>query len=107
ESEALAALDEFIEKHPDRQEIDASRMMRVRVLLFLDKVTEARRSLDALLKSDRVKDDKEAEEFLRGQLENLDWIGRKLPDFKLADLTGQVRSSADYEGKPTLLFVWD
>lgn len=107
ESEALAALDEFIEKHPDRQEIDASRMMRVRVLLFLDKVTEARRSLEALLKSDRVKDDKEAEEFLRGQLENLDWIGRKLPDFKLADLTGQVRSSADYEGKPTLLFVWD
>lgn len=107
ENEALAALDEFIDKHSERQEADSARMMRVRTLLFLDKTADARRSLEALLKSERVKGDEDAAEFLRVQLENLDWIGKKLPAFKLADLAGQLRDSADYEGKPTLLFVWD
>lgn len=107
EKEALAALDEFIDKHPDRQEADAARMMRVRALLFLDKPADARRSLELLLKSESVKEDKEAGEFLRAQLENLDWVGQKLPEFKLADVGGQPRSNTDYEGKPTLLFVWD
>lgn len=107
EKDALAALDEFIEKHPERQEADSARMMRVRTLLFLDRPAEARRTLETLLKSGRVKNDEDAEQFLRNQLENLDWIGKRLPAFKLADLAGQVRSDTDYEGKPTLVFVWD
>ncbi|MCB9894299.1 MAG: redoxin domain-containing protein [Planctomycetes bacterium] len=107
EKDALAALDEFIEKHADRQEADACRMMRVRTLLFLDRVEAAKKSLDALLKSDRAKEDPEAEEFLQVQRDNLDWVDRKLPDFSLADLKGTVHKTAEYEGKPTLLLIWD
>jgi peroxiredoxin len=107
EKDALAALDEFIKEHAERQEADVCRMMRVRVLLFMDKVSDAKSSLDALIKSDRAKEDDAAKEFLQGQRDNLDWIGRKLPDFSLADLKGTMHKTADYEGKPTLLLVWD
>ncbi|MCA8914520.1 MAG: redoxin domain-containing protein [Planctomycetes bacterium] len=104
---ALAALDEFIDKHGDRQEADACRMMRVRLLLFMDKVADAKNSLDALIKSERAKDDPQAKEFLQVQRNNLDWVDRKLPDFSLSDLKGTLRKADDYEGKPTLLLIWD
>lgn len=107
EQDALAALDDFIKRHPERQEADTSRMMRVRVLLFLDKVSEARSSLESILKSERVKKDEEARAYLQGQLNNLDWIGRELPVFSLVDVKGETRKSADYAGKPMLLLAWD
>ena len=107
EKDTLAALDGFIDQHADRQEADACRMMRVRILLFTNRVSDAQQSLKALLKSNRVKEDEDAEAYLTQQLENLDWIARKLPDFTVADLKGTVHKTADFEGKPTLLLVWD
>jgi peroxiredoxin len=107
ESEALVALDDFIKRHPERQEADTARMMRVRMLLFLDKVSDARSSLEALLKTERVKKDDEAKAYLQGQLDNLDWIGREAPAFSLVDVKGETRKSADYAGKPLLLLTWD
>jgi peroxiredoxin len=107
EKDALAALDDFLARHEDRQEADTVRMMRIRTLLFLDKVGDARSSLQALLGTKHVKDDPEAKEFLEGQLANLGWIGREMPAFSLMDVKGQTRASADYAGKPMLLLVWD
>jgi hypothetical protein len=107
ESDALAALEAFIEKHADREEAPAVRMMRVRTLLFMDRVSDARRSLRALLDSDAVKQDEDAIDFLEGQLESLDWIGRELPDFHLTAIGGGEVSRAGFAGKPLLLTVWD
>lgn len=107
EADALEALEVFIEKHGERQDADAARMMRVRTLLFLDKVADARRSLDALLKADRVKGNAEAKAFLQAQIDALDWIGRDMPRVDLKDADGKPLQSADFAGKPWLLFVWD
>lgn len=107
ESDALEALDTFIKLYPDRQDADPARMMRVRTLLFMDRVTDARRSLEVLIKTDRVKEDKEAKEYLQTQLDNIDWIGRDLPAFTAPDIKGELHKTADYQGKPTLIFVWD
>ncbi|MCL4731074.1 MAG: redoxin domain-containing protein, partial [Planctomycetes bacterium] len=107
EDDALAALELFIEKHPERQDADAARMMRVRALLFLNRVADARRSLEALVKSDRVRNDKEARAFLQAQLDALDWIGRDLPAFDLKAADGKPATSGELAGKPALVFVWD
>lgn len=107
EEEALKSIDAFLDKHPDRQDSDAARMMRLRTLLFLNKVSDAKRSLDSLLKLDRVKDDEEAKRHLETMKYALNWIGRELPAFKRPDLKGEARSAEDLKGKPTLLFVWD
>lgn len=107
EKEALAALDLFIEKFPDRQDTDAARGMRIRALLFMDRVAEARTALSMLIKTDRVKKDKDAKEYLQGQLDNLGWVDRELPAFTAPDLESKLRKSADYAGKPLLLFIWD
>jgi len=107
EKEALAALDLFIEKYPDRQDADPARMMRIRTLMFMNRPGDAKKSLEALIKSDRVKDDKDAKAFLQGQLENIDWIGRELPAFTQPDLKGDVHKADDLKGKPTLLLFWD
>lgn len=107
EEDALKTLDAFLDKHPDRQDSDAARMMRIRTMLFLDKVPDAKRALDRLLKLDRVKDDEEAKRHLETLKVALDWVGRDLPDFKRPDLKGETRSAENLKGKPTLLFVWD
>lgn len=107
EEDALKALDAFLDKHPNRQDSDAARMMRIRTLMFVNKVDEAKRSLDALLRLDRVKEDEEAKEHLETLKYALDWVGRDLPDFKRPDLKGETRSAENLKGKPTLLFVWD
>lgn len=107
EDDALAGLEQFIEKHPDRTDADAARMMRVRTLLFLDRVPDAKRSLQVLIKSERVKDDREAKAFLQGQLDALDWVGRDLPAFDVKGVDGKQITPADLAGKPALLFVWD
>lgn len=107
EEEALAALELFLEKHPDRQDSDAARMMRIRTMLFLNKVADARRALEVLLKSDRVKDNAEARAFLQAQLDALDWIGRDLPRLDLKAADGKPLNSNEFAGKPWLLFIWD
>ncbi len=107
ERETLAALETFIEKHPDREEAAACRMMRVRTQLFLNRVADATRSLRSLLDSEAVKEDDEAREFLTQQLENLDWVGRELPDFKLQAIGGDEVIRADLVGKPLLLVIYD
>lgn len=107
EDDALAGLEQFIEKHPERQDADAARMMRVRVLLFLNRVADAKRSLDALIRTDRVRDDKEAKAYLQTQLDALDWVGRDLPAFELKGTDGKPITSAELAGKPALIFVWD
>lgn len=107
ESDCVAALEAFIEKHADRAEVPAVRIMRVRALLFLDRVDDAKRSLKVLLESSEVKKDQEAAEFLQAQLDNLDWIGRELPDFVLPVVGGGTMSRAGFAGKPLLLTVYD
>jgi hypothetical protein len=107
EDEALKVMEGFLEKHPERNEADAVRMMRVRTMLFVDRVEDARRALATLLRSERVREDDEAREYLQGQLDALDWIGRELPAFHLPDTRGETVSSVDFTGKPTLLFIWD
>ncbi|MEZ5993770.1 MAG: thioredoxin-like domain-containing protein [Planctomycetota bacterium] len=107
ESDALKALDTFIKEYPDRQDADPARMMRIRTLLFLNRVADARQSLGVLVKSDRVKEDKQAEEYLQTQLDNIDWVGRDLPAFTAPDLKGEVHKAENFSGKPTLIFVWD
>jgi TolA-binding protein len=107
ENDALAALEGFLEKHPDRQEADAVRMLRIRTLLFMDKVEDAKRSLQTLLKQERVTKDEGAQAFLNDQLAALDWVGRELPAFALTDLAGKAISRDDLKGKPILLFFWD
>ncbi|MBK9975651.1 MAG: redoxin family protein [Planctomycetes bacterium] len=107
EDVALVALEQFIEKHPERQDANAARMMRVRTLLFLDRVADAKRALDMLIKSDKVKGDEDARAFLQGQLDALDWIGRDMPAFSIKDVDGKALASADWIDKPYLVFVWD
>ncbi len=107
ESDCVAAIEAFIEKHADRAEIPAVRVMRVRALLFLDRVDDAKRSLKVLLDSSDVKKDEEAREFLQAQLDNLGWIGRELPDFDLPMVGGGKASRADFAGKPLILIVYD
>jgi len=107
EVEALAALEQFIEKHGERPEADAARMMRVRTLMLLDRTADARRALEALLKSDKVKGDDAARAHIQGLLDALDWVGRDVPQFELADTAGKPVKTADLAGKPALLFVWD
>jgi peroxiredoxin/TolA-binding protein len=107
EADALAALEAFIEEHPEREDVPACRMMRVRALLFLNRVDDAKRSLRVLLDSESVKDDEDAEEFLKTQLNNLDWVGRELPDFELAAIGGDKVSRAEFAGKPILLTFYD
>ena len=107
EADALKALDGFLEQHADRPDSDAARMMRIRTLLFLDKVKDAGSALKALLGSDRVKKDEEAKAHLETMIYSLDWVGRELPAFKRPDLKGETRSAENLKGKPTLLFVWD
>jgi len=107
EDEALEALDAFLDKHPNRQDSDAARMMRIRTLMFVDKISEAKRALDALLKLDHVKDDEEAMAHLEALKYSLGWVGRELPDFKRPDLKGETRSAESLKGKTSLLFVWD
>lgn len=107
ETACVEALEDFIARHPDRNEAPAARMMRVRALLFLNRVDDARRSLRLILSSKEVQDDKDAKEFLQGQLDSLDWIGRDLPDFSVALVGGERTSRADFVGKPMLLVVYD
>lgn len=107
EDDALLAFELFLEKHSDRQEADAARMMRIRTLMFLNRVGDAKRSLEVLIKSDRVKENAEAKAFLQVQLDALDWVGRDLPAFELKDTAGNTLSAAALQGKPVLLFVWD
>lgn len=107
ESACVEALEDFIARHPDRNEAPAARMMRVRALLFLDRVDDARRSLKLLVSSKEVQEDEEAKEFLQTQLDNLDWIGRELPDFNLPLVGGERASRADFVGKPLLLVIYD
>lgn len=107
EEDAVKALDAFIEEHPDRFDSDAARMMRIRALMFVDRVADARRSLDALLKLDRVKDDDEAKAHLEALKYAFEWVGRDLPDYRRPDVTGKLRSKEDIKGKATVLFVWD
>jgi len=107
EQQTLASLERFIEHHPDRFEAGAVRMMRVRTLLFLNRVTDARRSLRLLLDSDDVKEDEDAREFIQLQIDNLDWVNREVPRFDLRDLAGERIRNETLAGKPTLLFVWD
>lgn len=107
EADALQAFDDFLKLHADRSEADPVRMLRVRTLMFLNRVADARRSLTALLASDIVKEDEDARAFLTTQVENLDWIGRDLPEFKLTDLAGKPQTKADLAGKPSLILVWD
>jgi tetratricopeptide (TPR) repeat protein len=107
EREALASLDQFLELHDDRPEAPAVRMMRVRTLLFMDRVGDARRALRALLETTEVKEDEDAEEFLRGQLNTLDWIGRELPAFTAQTIGGEGVSNSDLRGKPLLLVIYD
>ncbi len=107
EDAALVALEQFIEKHPERQDANAARMMRVRTLLFLDRVADAKRALDMLIRSDKVKADEDARAFLQGQLDALDWIGRDMPAFSIKDVDGKSLASTDWVDKPYLVFVWD
>lgn len=107
EADALAALELFIEKHGDRNEADSARMMRIRLLQLMDRPADSRRALEALLKSDRVKDDEQAKAYLQGMVDALDWIGRELPAFALKDTTGKAVANTDLAGKPSIIFVWD
>lgn len=107
ETDAVKALEAFIAEHPDVQEADFARMMRVRALLFSDKVDDARAALGDLLKLDKVKSDADARAFIQRQLDDLDWIGRELPKFALVDAENKPLSSDDLKGKPALVFVWD
>lgn len=107
EEEAVAALEQFIERHGERKEADAARMMRVRMLMLLDRLTDARRALESLQASDRVKSDEGAKAHIRGLLDAIDWSGRELPAFELIDTSGKPLKSTDLAGKPALIFVWD
>lgn len=107
EDDTVKAFDEFLEKHPDRFDTGAARMMRIRALLFLDRVNDVKREYEKLLDEERVEDDEDAKAFIQRQKENLDWVGRKLPDFVRQDITGKTVKKADFDGKPMLVYVWD
>lgn len=107
EADAIKALDGFIAEHPNVQEADFARMMRVRALLYANRVSDARQGLRDVLKLDHLKNDVDARAYIQRQLDDLDWIGRDLPKFALSDTEGNVLSSDDFKGKPLLVFVWD
>ncbi len=107
ESEAIKQIEDFLKRYPKRPDSDAVRMMRVRTLLFLDRVEDARGVLRNLLEQDRVRKDKDAKANLQRQLDNLDWVGRKITDFTLAKIGEGKITRDDLLGKPAVLFVWD
>ncbi|MCC6575663.1 MAG: redoxin domain-containing protein [Planctomycetes bacterium] len=107
EAEALKALDAFIADHGDTQEGDMARMMRVRALLFANNVEGAKKALTEVMALDKVKNDADARAFVQRQIDDLDWIGRDLPVFSLADMEEKAVSTADMKGNPALIFVWD
>lgn len=107
EEDTLRAFDEFLEEHPGRFDSDAARMMRIRTLMFLDRVDEVKREYRRLLDAERVKDDDDAKAFIQLQRDNLDWIGRELPDFTRRTVEGKDVSKGDFAGKPLLIYVWD
>lgn len=107
EGDTLAAIDQFIEKDAEHTHMPVARAMRVRTLLFMNRVDEARSQLRSLLERPEVKEDEEAQQHLRSQLEALDWISRDLPDFSLQTISGSSASKADFAGKPLLLVIYD
>ncbi|MHC4840039.1 MAG: redoxin domain-containing protein [Planctomycetota bacterium] len=107
EEDALKAMDTFLESHKERREADSVRMMRVRTMLFLDRVDDAKKELDAIAKLPTVKNDKGANAFIQGQRAALDWVGTELPGFSLTSTDGSAIEATELEGKPALIYFWD
>lgn len=105
--EALKAMDAFLKSHSDRREADSIRMMRVRTMLFLNRVEDAKSELGRIAKLRAVKKDKAAKKFIDTQRKNLDWVGQELPKFAFKDLAGNVVDNESLKGKPALFFFWD